>query len=144
MAVIVQFNGNTATNDNKILSAFSCLCWPKTRILSGHYNWWGIRANTIPSHSRLNCWINISVSVPCFWSGISILVSVGKHAHIIKNNKHKLLWMGRGDRKSTRLNSSHVKRSRMPSSAWKKKKTEKPVNFTEHIYILLHSQWNET
>ena len=25
------------------------------------------------------------------------------------------------DRKSTRLNSSHVKRSRMPSSAWKKK-----------------------
>ena len=28
------------------------------------------------------------------------------------------------DRKSTRLNSSHVKRSRMPSSAWKKKKTK--------------------
>ena len=29
------------------------------------------------------------------------------------------------DRKSTRLNSSHVKRSRMPSSAWKKKKKKK-------------------
>ena len=29
------------------------------------------------------------------------------------------------DRKSTRLNSSHVKRSRMPSSAWKKKKEKK-------------------
>ena len=29
------------------------------------------------------------------------------------------------DRKSTRLNSSHVKRSRMPSSAWKKKKQTK-------------------
>ena len=29
------------------------------------------------------------------------------------------------DRKSTRLNSSHVKRSRMPSSAWKKKQTKK-------------------
>ena len=28
------------------------------------------------------------------------------------------------DRKSTRLNSSHVKRSRMPSSAWKKKKKQ--------------------
>ena len=27
----------------------------------------------------------------------------------------------RGDRKSTRLNSSHPSRSRMPSSAWKKK-----------------------
>ena len=31
------------------------------------------------------------------------------------------------DRKSTRLNSSHVKRSRMPSSAWKKKKKKKRI-----------------
>ena len=29
------------------------------------------------------------------------------------------------DRKSTRLNSSHMSESRMPSSAWKKKKTKK-------------------
>ena len=34
-----------------------------------------------------------------------------KEAHIIMNAGQ------RGDRKSTRLNSSHVKRSRMPSSA---------------------------
>ena len=32
------------------------------------------------------------------------------------------------DRKSTRLNSSHVALSRMPSSAWKKKKTKKKKN----------------
>ena len=35
------------------------------------------------------------------------------------------LWEYHQDRKSTRLNSSHVKRTRMPSSAWKKKKTKK-------------------
>ena len=34
----------------------------------------------------------------------------------------KSFWQ-MADRKSTRLNSSHVKRSRMPSSAWKKKHT---------------------
>ncbi len=33
--------------------------------------------------------------------------------------------LDRLDRKSTRLNSSHRIASRMPSSAWKKKKTEK-------------------
>ena len=32
------------------------------------------------------------------------------------------------DRKSTRLNSSHVKRSRMPSSAWKKKNQNISLN----------------
>ena len=37
-------------------------------------------------------------------------------------NRGKLTHTKMWDRKSTRLNSSHVKRSRMPSSAWKKKK----------------------
>ena len=33
------------------------------------------------------------------------------------------------DRKSTRLNSSHPSRSRMPSSAWKKKKNSIKINY---------------
>ena len=31
--------------------------------------------------------------------------------------ERKAIWIGEGDRKSTRLNSSHVSLSRMPSSA---------------------------
>ena len=44
------------------------------------------------------------------------------------------LWV-RWDRKSTRLNSSHIPLSRMPSSAWKKKKKkndEDKKEWTEH------------
>ena len=41
--------------------------------------------------------------------------------------------MKSADRKSTRLNSSHLKLSRMPSSAWKK-------NFTNFLYIYLASR----
>ena len=42
------------------------------------------------------------------------------------------------DRKSTRLNSSHVKRSRMPSSAWKKtfKNLAKYVSLSLHYFHL--------
>ena len=44
------------------------------------------------------------------------------------------LWFGaekskKKDRKSTRLNSSHPSRSRMPSSAWKKKNKRKRKSF---------------
>ena len=42
--------------------------------------------------------------------------------HQIYQNISALLKLMR-DRKSTRLNSSHIPLSRMPSSAWKKKKT---------------------
>ena len=39
------------------------------------------------------------------------------------------------DRKSTRLNSSHVRTSRMPSSAWKKKKQNKNKTKTEYQHL---------
>ena len=38
-------------------------------------------------------------------------VSLIRHAYVLPS------WQGRGDRKSTRLNSSHRNTSRMPSSA---------------------------
>ena len=38
----------------------------------------------------------------------------------------------KGDRKSTRLNSSHTDISRMPSSAWKKKTKKKNKNKEKH------------
>ena len=41
------------------------------------------------------------------------------------------LMHSRRDRKSTRLNSSHVKRTRMPSSAWQQK------NLAKHAYVCL-------
>ena len=47
--------------------------------------------------------------------------------------KHNYGW----DRKSTRLNSSHPSRSRMPSSAWKKKNNTNTTcrhNLYQHIY----------
>ena len=34
-----------------------------------------------------------------------------------KDGHLKMVWLKGGDRKSTRLNSSHITRSRMPSSA---------------------------
>src|SRR3546814_4004436 len=37
-----------------------------------------------------------------------------------------------GDRKSTRLNSSHYCASRMPYAAWKKKKNQTPKYYYEH------------
>ena len=39
------------------------------------------------------------------------------HAHVVTSTTHKTLAGPRGDRKSTRLNSSHTSVSRMPSSA---------------------------
>ena len=45
-----------------------------------------------------------------------------------------------GDRKSTRLNSSHPSRSRMPSSAWKKKKQDlNPKHLHTTFANFLHS-----
>src|SRR3546814_4913716 len=38
------------------------------------------------------------------------------------------LLAAKGERKSTRLNSSHYCASRMPASAWKKKNKQKPPN----------------
>ena len=70
----------------------------------------------------------------CHWVTERFIKIVGCHldrpVHCGKTSQHRL-QIGHGqccriplawDRKSTRLNSSHVKRSRMPSSAWKKKK----------------------
>ena len=47
---------------------------------------------------------------------------------IINKSKHQTVPWPTRDRKSTRLNSSHVRTSRMPSSAWKKKQTNKQKN----------------
>ena len=51
-------------------------------------------------------------------------------AHSVRSSS---LWHVEWDRKSTRLNSSHVRTSRMPSSAWKKKKIIKQTySFTSN------------
>ena len=72
-------------------------------------------------------WLKVGVELHC---NVSLLF---EYTTTISNwifdweLSHKLHWeaslvVDYLDRKSTRLNSSHVKRSRMPSSAWKKKK----------------------
>ena len=54
------------------------------------------------------------------YSGIGSQV-IPNPEHNISIPEHNIFSPINSDRKSTRLNSSHVKRSRMPSSAWKKK-----------------------
>ena len=49
--------------------------------------------------------------------------ATGANEHI-HSYSYTMYMLKKSDRKSTRLNSSHVKRSRMPSSAWKKKKNK--------------------
>ena len=48
------------------------------------------------------------------WQGLEIGVYFGYDA---TGYRDRLLWGVSGDRKSTRLNSSHIQKSRMPSSA---------------------------
>ena len=45
------------------------------------------------------------------------LVRTQQETHISEQLYGRSTWLGAGDRKSTRLNSSHYSRSRMPSSA---------------------------
>ena len=62
-----------------------------------------------------------------------ILTKVSRHVEKIQKQRERIQEtertrtevLKRQDRKSTRLNSSHVRTSRMPSSAWKKKKKKK-------------------
>ena len=61
-----------------------------------------------------------STMVQCFTSGAvqGVLYGLGFHTQIANVSSWKKRVVGKGkDRKSTRLNSSHVSESRMPSSA---------------------------
>ena len=60
------------------------------------------------------------------------LISVGYNLY-----KYDWVWeKDNGDRKSTRLNSSHIPLSRMPSSAWKKKK-----EYTIHVLRVIDMRY---
>ena len=64
--------------------------------------------------------------------GLQLIIGVDKRNPVFSIYKNELthevyVFYG-GDRKSTRLNSSHTDISRMPSSAWKKKKQNKQTH----------------
>ena len=77
----------------------------------------------LPGHDSIGIWAPILLCVLRFGQGLGLGGEWGGAALLATENapKDKRAWFGMfpqlGDRKSTRLNSSHLKLSRMPSSA---------------------------